>query len=97
MGPVGKPTDLAALYREERASIEANPDLIQKDRAFVLSIVRCAIAKSAVLQDSKGQVGVAGRVACPCCGTGAVSYSIAVSNGHVRAFCSTNACVSFME
>lgn len=92
---VGGPVDLAALYQDTKAQVEkdaATPD----DARFVLSLVRAAIGKSAVLQETKGARGVQGEVACPCCG-GGLRFSVARLNGHVWANCSTSDCVSFLE
>lgn len=39
----------------------------------------------------------AGKLPCPICETGTLSYSRSGSNGHVWARCSTKNCVSWME
>jgi len=39
----------------------------------------------------------AGVMLCPICGFGKLYYSRAEYNGHVRAECSTNKCVSWIE
>jgi hypothetical protein len=37
------------------------------------------------------------EMACPLCGKGIIKYSIAGSNGHVWARCTTENCVAFMQ
>lgn len=51
----------------------------------------------AILADAKERQIDSGEVFCPVCATGKVRYSIAESNGHVHARCSTDGCVGWME
>jgi hypothetical protein len=39
----------------------------------------------------------AGKMPCPICKTGELSYSRSTYNGHVHARCSTDSCVTWME
>lgn len=50
------------------------------------------LAVFAVLPDDKF-----GKIPCPACGVGMVSYSRASSNGHLHAACSTPHCFAVMQ
>lgn len=50
-----------------------------------------------ILADAKDRGVASGMICCPVCVTGKVRYSIAGSNGHVHAKCSTDGCVGWME
>lgn len=54
-------------------------------------------ARQAITTHSGSKRGVAGELPCPVCTTGTLRYSIAGSNGHCHARCSTGGCVSWME
>jgi hypothetical protein len=54
-------------------------------------------ARAAILVATDGATGVAGKVGCPVCRTGKLSYSVARVNGHIHAQCSTDGCVRWME
>lgn len=54
-------------------------------------------ARQAIVAHSGKQRGVAGKMPCPICLTGEVRYSIAKSNGHIHAGCTTKNCVRWME
>jgi hypothetical protein len=49
-----------------------------------------------IREDAGGKKGAAGTVKCPECG-GKLRYSIAETNGHIRAVCETADCISFMQ
>jgi hypothetical protein len=75
-----------------------------EDDAFSAKI---DIARRAIVEDAKknhypvaGAVcvgGVMGKPPCPVCNAGTLRYSIARSNGHIHAGCTTPDCVSWME
>lgn len=45
----------------------------------------------------KRGAGGSGKIPCPVCATGTLSFSRAGINGHIHASCSTETCVSWME
>lgn len=45
----------------------------------------------------KGTPGASGRITCPVCSTGTLSFSRAGYNGHIHAGCTTKGCVRWME
>lgn len=61
------------------------------------AIRRMAVARAAIVKETKGRRGVSGAIACPCCEGGTLSYSVASINGHIWAVCTTNGCASWME
>lgn len=54
-------------------------------------------AREAIVERTKGAIAVRGQMPCPICTTGLLSYSVAGSNGHIHAACSTPECVRWME
>lgn len=54
-------------------------------------------ARALIVETTRGQRGVTGRVPCPACDGGTLSYSVAGNNGHIHARCSTAGCVAWME
>ena len=54
-------------------------------------------ARHAIVQVTDGRRGVHGSIACPACKSGSLTYSVAGSNGHIHARCSTDGCVAWME
>lgn len=56
-----------------------------------------ATALAAIQEHAAGQRGIANVIPCPACGTGQLHYSVARSNGHIHARCSTPGCVTFMQ
>ena len=62
---------------------------------------KLALGMEAVLpyreQARKTKRGVGGEIACPACENGMLRFSIAGSNGHCHAHCSTEGCLSWME
>jgi hypothetical protein len=53
-------------------------------------------ARSGIVEQTKGKRGVSGSIICPRC-LGPLHYSVAASNGHVHARCSTADCLAWME
>lgn len=60
-------------------------------------IMNVLIAREAIIDRHGKARGVSGTIKCPVCGEGDLSYSIAHSNGHIWAKCSTKDCVAWME
>lgn len=56
-----------------------------------------ADARKAIVDHTKGRRGVCGEISCPICSTGKLRFSVAKSNGHIWAACSTKSCVRWME
>lgn len=54
-------------------------------------------AMTAIREHSEGKRGVSGKLPCPACPDGQLSYSIANRNGHIHARCSTPSCIAFMQ
>jgi hypothetical protein len=55
-------------------------------------------ARKAIILAAQGRRGVSGRIdPCPICGIGPLAFAVASGNGHIRAQCETDNCVSFME
>ncbi len=77
-------------------------ELETADRKFTAEVARINQARAAIVIEigayKRGRsVGVAGRIKCPCCTEGQLSFSRAGSNGHIHAACSTKDCVRWME
>lgn len=58
---------------------------------------RVLLALVALATLRKTYRGRAGQIPCPACKSGMLKFSIAASNGHCSAQCSTPDCVAFME
>lgn len=56
-----------------------------------------AIEKHSEGKAIKGKRGFAASIKCPCCPKGLLNYSIARSNGHTAAGCTTTGCVRFIQ
>lgn len=59
--------------------------------------VACSTVRAAIVEKERGRKSVQGELPCPVCASGTVRYTIAGTNGHVWARCSTATCVRFME
>lgn len=79
---------LCVRYTAEEA------EQIQRDQDA--SLQRVLKARAAIVEATGGKRGLRGAIACPNCG-GTLSYSVAGSNGHIWAACSTKECASWME
>jgi hypothetical protein len=75
---------MSDITPEERDRLRAN----WKER-----LVQIGVARQAILDTGHG----AGEIACPVCNSGRLRFSVARSNGHVHASCTTRLCVSWME
>lgn len=67
-----------------------------------MTFEKLSLAVSALKSDAKWQKLCKGRpgtgeIACPACLVGRIKYSVAASNGHMIAKCSTDKCVKFVE
>jgi hypothetical protein len=59
-------------------------------------IAHMLTAREGIVEQTGGKRGVSGTVTCPKC-LGVLRYAVARSNGHVRALCETEGCLSWME
>ena len=74
------------------------PEEIENHKQEVAKVLGgVMIARAAITAKEGKKRGVAGRIDCPVCKTGKLSYSIAGCNGHIHAACSTKGCVRWME
>ena len=74
----------AHVTKEERDALRAN----MGER-----IKQIGVARAALINTKQGS----GEIECPICKTGKLHFSVARSNGHVHAQCTTRLCVSWME
>jgi hypothetical protein len=81
--PKFKPTGMEAVLAED-----------VEDEKFIRKI---NTARKAIIDHAQGKRDVRGFLDCPICLTGRLHYSIAGSNGHVHAECTTRSCVRWME
>ena len=58
---------------------------------------RLGIIRRAIVEANKATGEHGGTLDCPACKTGTVSWSMARSNGHIHARCSTPDCAAWME
>lgn len=72
------------VTKEERAELRRNS---------AKRFEQIGIARQAII-DTKLSSGV---IDCPICKSGKLQFSVARSNGHVHAHCSTRLCMSWME
>ncbi len=75
---------MSDITPEERAKLRAE----WKER-----LVQIGVARQAILDTKQS----AGDIECPVCKSGRLRFSVARSNGHVWANCSTRLCMSWME
>lgn len=72
-----------------------------REEAFQKSMARLALCRPAIIEHSgytaRNQNGASGTLPCPACKTGTLHYSVAGSNGHVHARCTTPGCANWME
>ena len=68
---------------------------IQRDQDA--SLQRVFKARDAIVEATGGKRGIRGVIDCPNCEGGKLSYTVAGSNGHIWAACSTKGCASWME
>lgn len=54
-------------------------------------------ARAAIIAHIKDERGVSGNLPCPVCNQGTLHFSRARCNGHVRARCTTEKCVAWIE
>lgn len=62
-----------------------------------LNIAIGACRKDAATHGYKKGNGGVGKIACPCCTTGTLHYSVAGYNGHMHGQCTTPECMSWMQ
>jgi hypothetical protein len=90
---LAKPVVLAVCgCRSAITPEEAEAAGVEAEKSFA----RIGTAIAAICKEAKGRKGISGSIKCPCC-EGTLKYSIAGSNGHIHARCSTKDCVSFMQ
>lgn len=93
---------LATLYKvttdEIRAAIPSPEQVAQQNNKLVAGLEAFVAAKQHAKEQGLGRGnGGFSALPCPSCKTGTIRYSVAGSNGHMWAACSTNDCVRFME
>lgn len=81
----------------EKQQLRGMEGALQEEAESNAAMKRIGIARAAIIKAAEGKRGVRGRIACPCCESGVLSFSIAGYNGHVHAQCSTPKCCSWME
>lgn len=81
--------DSASYYTREEAEA--------REREVAEIIQRIAVARTAIVKATGGKRGLSGEIPCPCCDGGIIDYTVAGSNGHIWANCSTKGCVRWME
>jgi hypothetical protein len=59
-------------------------------------LAKMLFVRGAIVEVAKGERGISGRIACPACGIGRVSYWVH-PNGHIHCECSTSGCVHWIE
>lgn len=74
----------APITPEERAELRKN---------WKKRLEQIMIARDAIVNDGRNT----GNIDCPVCKTGKLHFSVAKSNGHVHAKCTTRLCMSWME
>jgi hypothetical protein len=73
---------------------EAELAALDADMAQLATARRAIVDHAGEYKPGKPSVGT---IACPICTTGQLDYIRDASNGHIRAACSTEKCVSWME
>lgn len=68
-----------------------------EERFARIGLIRLAIVEACGGPWKRGMPGSGGKIECPACKTGTVSYSRAGYNGHIHAACSTPNCARWME
>lgn len=71
--------------------------LAKEDRAWDKMYGDMMKARKAITDLAGKRRGVLGKLPCPVCASGNLSYSISGYNGHIHATCSTRDCVAWME
>ena len=68
-------------------------EAVTKEDGNALLVKQIGVARNAILATGRES----GEIDCPICMTGKLLFSVAPSNGHVHAHCTTRLCVSWME
>ena len=76
---------------------EAERLAVECEARMARRIEGLGIAREAIVKATGGKRGVAGKLACPVCSDGELSYSVSGYNGHIHAACSKAGCVRWME
>lgn len=95
-----KPYKFPCLYDAgacDKLSRLTDEEVAAREREITASIANIEVARDAVVTDAAGKTGISGAMDCPICKTGKLRYSIARSNGHIHAGCTTPKCVRWME
>lgn len=73
-------------------------EIAASDAEFQVYSSNATKARDAIVAHYKANAEQSpGKLPCPICTTGTLHYGIAKCNGHVRAQCTTEACVNFIE
>jgi hypothetical protein len=81
----------------EKREYPTQEELDAWDREINEQFEKTTQARGAIIKHAGGKRGVSGDLPCPVCDSGTLKYSIAMSNGHVWASCTTSDCVAWME
>jgi len=88
------PCTLFAIMSREEAEKKADERMFLVERTTRAMTAVVADAESKGLKKGHGGYG---EIACPACGDGRLSYSVASYNGHIHGRCSRKGCVSWMQ
>lgn len=90
---LGTPTQAEALATCPQYSGYSDEELAAREAEDAARWERIKTIRAAII--ASGKTG--GEIECPACKTGKVRFSVARSNGHVHAGCSTEGCARWME
>ena len=74
-----------------------NEDLDKQDAEYKVMFSNMVAARAAIVEFTQGKRGISGKIDCPNCEGGKLSFSVAHGNGHIHAQCSTEGCTSWIE
>lgn len=81
----------------DRCQFPTAEEAAAAERKMLDALARVGVARAAIVEATGGRRGVSGTIPCPCCEAGTLRYSVAGSNGHIHAHCSTDGCAGWME
>lgn len=81
----------------DKREFPTEEEIAEEKRRSEESVLKVLTARAAIVEESGGKRGVTGRLDCPVCKRGSISYSVAAGNGHIWACCNTPECVSWLE
>lgn len=89
---------LKCTPEEIRAGLPTAEEVAQLEKRAADALeALVAVQADAMAHGLRRGKGGTGRVQCPVCGDGEIRYSVAESNGHIWASCSTHGCVRWMQ